>query len=102
MSEYVENENFTGLKNTISDVIPQLNTYYNSISDLETRIDNVSFDSNTQIYQFFGTLRYLSGDIIYTTTFGIITLIILFYLFRMFKHFVNFILGFTPLNIRLP
>lgn len=92
----------TGLKQVIADVIPQLNTYYENVADLDTRINSITFDSNNQLYQFFGTLRYLTGDIIYTTTFSIISLITAFYLFRLLKHFVNFVLGFTPLNIRLP
>lgn len=92
----------SGLQKVVSDVVPQLNTYYESISDLDVRINSITFDSSNQLYQFFGTLRYLTGDIIYTTTFSIISLITAFYLFRLLKHFVNFILGFTPLNIKLP
>ena len=90
------------LQKVISDVVPQLNIYYNSISDLDTRINAITFDSSNQLYQFFGTLRYLTGDIIYTTTFSIVSLIAAFYLFRLLKHFVNFILGFIPLDIKLP
>ena len=92
----------SGLQKVMSDVVPQLNTYYQSISDLDTRINAITFDSSNQLYQFFGTLRYLTGDIIYTATFSIVSLITAFYLFRLLKHFVNFVLGFTPLNIRLP
>lgn len=97
-----ENSNFEGLKNVVSESIPTLQGCYDSVSNLDTRINEITFDSNNQLYQFFGSIRYVTGDGIYTTSFGIISLIVSFYLFRMLKRVANYILGFTPLNIQLP
>lgn len=97
-----ENANFEGLKNVVSESIPTLQNCYDSVSTLDTRINEITFDSNNQLYQFFGSIRYLTGDVIYTVSFGIISLIVSFYLFRMLKKVANYILGFTPLNIKLP
>jgi len=94
---------FSNLIDTIQSAEPQLTTYYNSISGLENQINGITFSSNNQLYQFFSTLRYLTGDIIYLTSFSIVSLFGSFYVFRLLKKFVGFVFG-TILNrhISLP
>ncbi|MBP3284979.1 MAG: hypothetical protein J6M02_05725 [Clostridia bacterium] len=95
--------NFDGLKKIVWDAIPSLKNSYDTISNLDTKINSITFDSSNQLYQFFGSIRYLTGDVIYTVTFGIISLTVSFYIFRMLKKFANyFIDAFTPLDLKLP
>lgn len=98
-----ESSTFSQVKETIIDSIPTLQGCYDSVANLDTRINEITFDSNNQLYQFFGSIRYVTGDVIYTVSFGIISLIVSFYIFRMLKRFVNFVLGFVPaVDIQIP
>lgn len=98
-----ETLNFDSVKETVIDSTPTLQSCYDSIANLDTRINEISFDSENQLYQFFGSIRYVTGDVIYTVSFGIISLIVSFYIFRLLKRFVNFVLGFIPtVDIQIP
>lgn len=91
ISSYIENLVDT-LVNTIS-----------SAQNLHNQISALTFDSTNPIYSFFGTLRYVTGDVIYLTITSIIILGMTFALFKMLKAGVNFVLGFIPfINFKLP
>lgn len=95
------------LFNFISKVFTSLTNFVyvleNYLSGLVAKIDGITFDSSTPVYQMFGTLRYVSGDTVYTVITTLLTFLALFALLGIIRRFINFVLGFIPtVNIKLP
>lgn len=96
-------EIFNNVKDTVSELIEILTTMINSCSSLILTIDSITFDSTNLIYSFFSTLRYVIGDVLYTTITGLIIIGMTFMLYQFIKRIINFVLGFVPfINVRIP
>ena len=92
-----------GLKDTLLSLLTLIENVINSGENIIDILDDVTFDSTSQIYQFFSTFRYLLGDPMYLVLTSILILGVSFLLFKLMKQGVNMILSFIPgFSIRLP
>ena len=96
-------EFISGIGSKITDVIAGILSSINAGEDIIERLDAITFDSTTQIYQFFSTFRYVVGDEAYIMLTSLIILGMSFVLFKLLKAGVNGVLSFIPgFSIRLP
>lgn len=59
-------------------------------------LDGITFDETTEIYQFFGVIRYYAGDVLYLCITSILSLGALFLLYKLFSKVINTIISLIP------
>ena len=69
---------------------------YDYLFNLVDRLDAVTFTDDSLIYQFFGALRYIMGDVVYVMLMLSLTIGASFLLYKLFKKLFNFIISVIP------
>ena len=93
----------SSLASKITDVVTGILSSISAGENIIEKLDAITFDSTTQIYQFFSTFRYVVGDEAYIMLTSLIILGMSFVLLKLLKAGVNGILSFIPgFSIRLP
>ena len=79
----------TNIGTKLSDVITAILSSINAGEDIITKLDSITFDNTTQVYEFFSTFRYVIGDPAYLMLTSLIILGMSFVLFKLLHSIDN-------------